>query len=430
MDDTSQPKMYNENKEPDWEKIRNDDFSLSNDYVYMNNSSFGATLNCVQKSMETVNKMFAEGFYLDRLRDITGPLSEIRKKVNKLISSNNSNESINYDIGFVNSVTEGMSLVANGLTFKPGDVILTTDHEHAGGRVMWELQEARYNARLLKVPLIDNNEENWKEGLIKRFENELERNKGKVKVLSFSLCTCSTGHILPAKEMCALAKKYGVISVVDAAQAWAVMPIDMTYIDCDFMVMNGHKYLCGPIGSGFLVVNPRRCDTIGQFRPTIVDEYNYPSSESKPVSYKPSKPESYNKGGVAPYTNVLPLKEALAFYCDKGPEAIYRRLLYIGQWLRKGLSQFPEFEIITPMEPEFSCVMSCFRIIGKSSKEVNKLLKNEKNKIHVRFANEGEADAVRLSPHYYNTEEEFMHLAKAICDIASVDVKNWPPFIR
>ena len=430
MEESLQSGNKEENSVPDWVKIRMEDFSLSGEYIYMNNSSFGATLNCVQKSMESVNKMFAEGFYLDRLGDITDPLSEIREKVNTLINSNNEHERVNYNIGFVNSVTEGMSLVANGLTFKPGDVILTTDHEHAGGRVMWELQEARYDARLLKVPLIGNDEKDWKESLIKRFENEFERNKGKVKVLSFSLCTCSTGHILPAKELCALARKYGAISVVDAAQAWAVMPIDMTYIDCDFMVMNGHKYLCGPIGSGFLVVNPRRCETIEQFRPTIVDDYNYPSSEGKPVFYKPSKPESYNKGGVVPYTNVLPLREALGFYCDKGPETIYRRLLYIGQWLRKGLSQFSEFEIITPLETEFSCVMTCFRITGQSSKEVNKLLKNETNKIHVRYANEGEADAVRLSPHYYNTEEEFMHLAKAICDIASVDVENWPSFIR
>ena len=57
-------------------------------------------------------------------------------------------------VGMVSSVTEGMSLVANGLDISAGDAILTTDHEHTGGFTMWELQRDRYGATLLEVPLL------------------------------------------------------------------------------------------------------------------------------------------------------------------------------------------------------------------------------------------------------------------------------------
>ena len=70
MSKTPQSKKNKECNRPDWEKIRKEDFSLSCEYIYMNNSSFGATLNCVRKSMEDVNQMFAEGFYLERIFNV------------------------------------------------------------------------------------------------------------------------------------------------------------------------------------------------------------------------------------------------------------------------------------------------------------------------------------------------------------------------
>ncbi len=413
-----------EDKGPNWEKIRKEEFSLSCDYVYMNNSTFGATLKSVQEGMNDIKEIFAEGCNVSRyIYEIVFKLKPIREKMLRLI---NSPEEGGYLMGFVNSVTEGMSLVANGITFKEDDTILITDHEHPGGKSMWELQKGRYKTNLIEVPLIvdKENEKNdkWKDVLLKRFREEFEkcyRENRPVKVISFSWCTCSTGHILPAKELCSMAHEYGAISVVDAAQSWAVIPIDISEIECDFMVMNGHKYLCGPIGSGFIVVNPKQTK---QFWPTVADNHNY-DVNNHPYNFNPN-----TKGGVAPYTNILPLINALGFYEKISPDVVYKRLLHIGQWLRGGLSMYKDkFEVITPLDSPYSCIMTCFQVNGVDSQTVsNELI--EKYNIHIRYADEGGADAVRLSPHYYNTEEEFMRLVNAICKIASVDVKDWPPF--
>ena len=394
----------------DWGRIRRDYFDLSHGSIYMNNSTLGATLRPVAERMAEVQKVFSEGCNLDRwvAEIITGirPVREAMARVAHAPSGGGT-------IGNVDSVTEGMSLVAAGLTFGPGDVIVTTDHEHTGGRTMWQLQADRFGARVVTVPLLSagDTEATWAGGLLARFEEVLR--SGDVRCVSFPWITTSTGHVLPARDICSLARRYGAVSVVDAAQAFAVLPLDLEEMDCDFCVVNGHKYLCGPIGSGFLCVHPRWLEPPASFWGTVVDENCYNPQQ-------PSRHFPQRKGGISALTNVLPLLQALTFYEALGTERVARRLLAIGTWLRNGLGAHPDrIELVTPSSPGLSCVMTCFRMKppGPGSAETVERLKTEFG-IHVKHATEGGADAVRLSPHYYNTPRELRSLARAIGSIA------------
>jgi selenocysteine lyase/cysteine desulfurase len=314
-----------------------------------------------------------------------------------------------------------MSLVANGLPILPGETILITDHEHAGGRTMWELQRDRQGAILVEVPLFGDEDlgpGGWKAGLLERFSRAFQEYG--VSIVSFPLVTTSTGHILPAREICELAKENGAVSVIDAAQAFSVIPIDVQELDCDFLVVNGHKYLCGPVGSGFIVVKPRMLSTMESFWPTVVDETNY---HLEPHPYFGVLP--HRKGGLAPFTNIIPLQEALNMYELLGPEVVYKRLLRIGQFLREIIFCNPDvFELITPMEEGSSCVMTCFRPtakLGLSSEEICSRLKGDYN-IHVKHATEGGADAVRVAPHYYTTSKELCLFFSALAQITGVPI--------
>ena len=125
------------------------------------------------------------------------------------------------------------------------------------------------------------------------------------------------------------------------------------------------------------------------------------------------------------FTNVLPLMEALTFYGALGANRVQARLSGIGQWLRRGLSRYPDtFELVTPLGRETSCVMTCFRVKDQSSQHVCDALA-DRYQIHVKHASEGGADAVRLSPHYYNTDHELGQVASAFCEIAGVDPAAW-----
>lgn len=410
----------------DWGRIRKEFFSLPDflgqgDYIYMNNSTLGPTLNPVLDRMNAVQQICSQGCDLDQfLFGILLKLKPMRAKMGELINAPAPNGDYGHNIGNVDSVTEGMSLVANGITFRKGDVILITDHEHSGGRTMWELQAARYGARVIEIPLLAGleSEKEWADGLVSRFRRDLQTYN--VRVISFPWITTSTGHVLPAERLCALAAEYGAISVIDGAQAFAILPVDVKRIDCDFLVVNGHKYLCGPVGSGFIYINDRMLQSFESFYPTVVDSEAYYHPEDLSLHFP------HRKGGISAYTNILPLDDALQFHMDLGPRNVYKRLLQIGRWLRKGLSAYPNhFELLTPIKSDLSCVMTCFRMKQVDSETVYQTLKNNYN-IHVKHSTEGGADSVRIAPHYYNTAEELKYLAYALCQIAGVKGNGWP----
>lgn len=277
----------------------------------------------------------------------------------------------------------------------------------------------RYGAKVVKIPLIvcDEKEDEWKEGLLKRYEDALKSHDN-VKVLEFPWITTSTGHILPAKELCQLAREYNAFSVIDAAQAWAVIPIDFYDVNPDFMIMNAHKYLCGPVGVGFVIINDRILTMKPQkFWPTVVDDYN--------INFGPDT--SFLSGGVKPYANLIALNNTLEFYSDLGVREVYEKLQQIGEWMRNGLSCYPDtFEIITPIKPEFSCIMTCFKVKGMTSEDVYARMRQFG--VEVKHSTEGEADTVRIAAHYYNTPNEFNTMVKKLCHIANVNPKYWPPF--
>lgn len=407
-----------------WEISRANDFTLNGDYIYVNNSTLGTTLKAVQERMEQVNKIIAEGCYVDRfVSDIIMALSPVLDSFIKLVNGHVHPTTKGRYAGFVSSVTEGMSLIANGITFSAGDVIITTDHEHTGAFTMWKLQADRFGARVIQVPLLDpsDTEQNWRENLIERFRQACLNAPGAVRVLSFPVITCSTGHILPVRDICAVAKTFGAISVVDAAQAFTVIPLDVQAFDCDAMVVNGHKYLCGPVGSGFVTVHPRLTATLSSLWPTIVDD-NYYHPENLARHY------TYRKGGVQAYTNILPLADALAQVFRLGMGPIASRLSAIGGRLRESLAAYPDrFELITPMDVDSGSVMTCFRVKGTASQTVFETLRDV-YKIHGKHATEGFAagndgnvnGAVRLSPHYYLSESEFVYIKNALYKTAGI----------
>jgi selenocysteine lyase/cysteine desulfurase len=406
-----------------WLAVRQNDFTLRSNYVYANNSTLGATLNSVQAKMAQVARIFGEGCYLDRWVDeIIRTLSPMLGSFAQLVNAHTDSASPGRYCATVSSVTEGMSLVANGLTFAPDDVIVTTDHEHPGGLYMWKLQAERYGARVIQVQLFapGDTEATWSANLIERFR-QVCSGSDKIKVISFPAITSSTGHILPMREICALARSIGSISVVDAAQAFTVIPLDVKALDCDVLVANGHKYLCGPIGSGFMTFHPRLLGTVSSFWGTIVDDnYFHPENSARNFPHR--------KGGVQAFTNILPLSDAIAQITKLGMTTIHKRLLTIGQIIRADLASYPDrFELITPIDASLGCVMTSLRVKGISSEEVYQLLR-DRYAIHVKHSAEGFTTqyagaingAVRLSPHYYITEEEISRILTALHEIAGV----------
>ncbi len=151
------------------------------------------------------------------------------------------------EIIFTRGTTEGINLVAHswgGKNLGAGDKILLTEMEHHSNIVPWQLLAERTGAKLVYLPVTGD------EGLL-----DLSRLDGLlasgVKLFAFTHISNTLGTINPVAELCERARKFGVTTLVDAAQSAGHLPLDVREIGCDFLAFSAHK-ICGPTGVGVL----------------------------------------------------------------------------------------------------------------------------------------------------------------------------------
>src|ERR1700723_1184532 len=134
---------------------------------------------------------------------------------------------------------------------KPGDEVLMTDQEHPGGEQPWNLRAKRYGIVVKKITLpkpVPN-----AATVLNLFSDAITP---RTRVMFFSHITTVTGVVLPAKELCALARLKQIVSAVDGAHATGMMQINLHDIGCDMYSSSPHKWLQAPKGSGYLYVRP------------------------------------------------------------------------------------------------------------------------------------------------------------------------------
>jgi len=165
-----------------------------------------------------------------------------RTRSAKFINAHSADEII-----FTRGTTEGINLVANSWgtkNLKSGDVILLTEMEHHSNLVPWQLLAQRTGAKLAYVPVTGD------EGLLDLDKLDSLLTK-QVKLFAMVHISNSMGTVNPVAELCARARKLGIVTLVDGAQSAGHMPVDVQAIGCDFFAFSSHK-ICGPTGVGVL----------------------------------------------------------------------------------------------------------------------------------------------------------------------------------
>lgn len=150
------------------------------------------------------------------------------------------------EIVYTSGASAGLNLVAYGYGCKflrEGDIILTSEAEHASCVLPWMRVAAQTGARVEYIPLDETGRIT-----IEAVEAMMSED---VKVIALAQITNVLGYLLPMKEICELAHSYGAIVVVDGAQSVPHLPVDVKDMDCDFLAFSAHK-MCGPTGIGAL----------------------------------------------------------------------------------------------------------------------------------------------------------------------------------
>jgi selenocysteine lyase/cysteine desulfurase len=234
------------------------------------------------------------------------------------------------ELALTRNCTEGNNVVCNGLDLAPGDEVLLTDQEHPGGRYPWEQKAARFGKIKLNLVNLPQPPATVDE-IVKLFENALTE---RTRIIVFSHITWETGLVLPAKEICALARRHGILTHIDGAHGIGQIPLDLNDLGCDFYATNGHKWLMSPKGSGLLFVREEHLERL--WVNTVSEDWrNYDL-----------KAYRFSNVGTSNLSVIVGLKAALDFYHAIGPERIYSRIHQLGGKVRDRLREHNQIRVL------------------------------------------------------------------------------------
>ncbi len=285
------------------------------------------------------------------------------------------------EIAILQNATVAMSCLANGLDLQPGDEIVTTDQEHSGGVGSWRLRAKRHGVIVRELPLASALD-GGPAAVVALFAQAMS---SRTRVVMFSQITSGLGVLLPAKELCALARQHGALSIVDGAQAVGQRRVDVRDLGCDAYLTSPHKWLLAPKGTGILFikrdVQPRIWSTLasGSFDDQSAGAYRF---------------MQYGTGSVPV---VQGLAAALEFISGIGIDRIERWDARLTRRLRDGLAAIPHARLFSPADPGLASALTTFGVAGRPGRELQDALWAKK----IRVRAQGTSERVRLSAHLY-----------------------------
>jgi len=382
-----------------WRKIRSQ-YALAKDKVFFNTGTMGAMPSVVvDKMVEHVHYVaenVADWAYKDDNKEefMSGynNLMAIRMKVAQLINGSAP------EIAMTDNVTNGMSYIANGITFQPGDEVLTTDQEHPGGKSSWQVKEKRFGIvfKTAAVPKPAHSPGEVYDLIVRAITP-------KTKVLMISHIISGSGAILPVKELCAEAARRGIFTVLDGAQTIGHIKVDVKDIGCDAYVGCFHKWMGAPAGTAFMYIKSDRVKDI------------YTTIASAQWDNHADEGFRFTQRGTGSFSVLKGLEAALDFHFQIGPDKVYERIKYLGDRLRSGLRKNTKVRIYSPDADAMCAGITVYNIEGWTGPKLQDAFWA---KAKMRPRSSGEQFGVRHCTHIYNSPEEIDQAIDLVAGLA------------
>jgi selenocysteine lyase/cysteine desulfurase len=291
------------------------------------------------------------------------------------------------EIILTRNTSEANNIVSSGLALKAGDHVVIFADNHPSNHRAWTEKAKRFGFTVSVVAPVTPHP--GPESYLEAFRTAMTP---RTRLVAFTHVTNTVGDLFPAREICAMARERGAFSLVDGAQTFGVLDIDLSQMQPDFYSGSGHKWPCGPRGTGVLYV---RRDAQAALAPSIVSLY--------PGSVGISR--SHEGIGQRDEPAMIAFGQALRVQMTIGRPAIESHARELAQALIAGLSAMSGVKVWTHPDPARSAGVLAFQPGSLDSRKLARAL-YESDRITSQPRGGEDRPGLRLSPHMYNTNAD------------------------
>lgn len=317
-----------------------------------------------------------------------------------------------HQIALMEHATSAFVAALSAVPFRPGDVLLTTRHDYVSNQIQYLSLARRQGVRVVRAP------DGPGGGVdVDALRDRIHRLRP--RLVAMSHIPTNSGLVQDVGAVGAACRERDTLFLVDACQSVGQMPLNAAGLGADFVSATARKFLRGPRGAGFLWVSDRALDQ--GLEPLFPDLRG--ADWIDPDRYQPAPGAVRFESWEFAWGLVLGMGEAARYALAVGLEDIQRRAWGLAEDLRARLSAIPGVRVLD--RGAELCAIVTVDVQGQDPPRLVEALREQgintsavtRESAVLDFDDKGVAGALRISPHYYNEEEEIDRAVRCLTEL-------------
>jgi selenocysteine lyase/cysteine desulfurase len=318
------------------------------------------------------------------------------------------------NVAFATNATEAFARALSSIAFERGDTILTTLDDYISNQIAFMSLHKRLGVEIVHAP-------NAEEGGVDVDELARMMRERRPRLVAVTHIPTNSGLVQPVAEIGTRCRELDLLYLVDACQTVGQLRVGVEEIGCDFLSATSRKFMRGPRGGGLLYISDRAL--AAGYEPLFIDMRGARWTGFE--DYEPVETAERFEDWEFSYATVLGAAAAARYALEIGIEEIEERARMLGGRLRDGLAAVEGVRLLD-RGPDL-CAIVTIAVAGHDSEELHAELERRRinSSVSARdtalydFTEKRVEAALRLSPHYYNTEDEVDEVVAAVAELAA-----------
>ena len=317
------------------------------------------------------------------------------------------------NVAFVENATVAYAQVLSSIPFERGDRILTSTDDYISNQIMFLSPARRWGVEIVRVPNLAVGGVD-----VDAMNDRIRRDRPRLVALTH--VPTNSGLVQPVREVGEVCRDAEVWYLVDACQSVGQLPVEVGEIGCDFLSVTARKFLRGPRGCGLLFASDRVLDA--GLQPLFIDMRGAAWTDAD--AYAPYDSAARFENWEFAYALVLGTGEAVSYAAAIGVDVIAKRTTDLAGLTRRKLQEAglrtldrgsQQCGIVTVEIPNWEGPAYHAEL---EQRGINTAVSTRAYAV-IDFDDKGVDWVLRVSPHYYNTEEEIEAAVSTIAELAA-----------